>query len=192
MSSDSSIVELLRRWQAGDESAATQIFKYYDDRLLELARRLMGPYLASRVSAESVVQLALGTFLKRSSHGEYMLTDTISVSHLLTQITRNKVRKMAEFHRAAKRSIGREGNGDELVQIAAKGPTPEHSLMLLDLVQTALDRLPERSRPCVVLFLEGHTHTEVAEKLNVSRATSQRALQRFQSDIRRISGETNN
>ena len=51
-------VQLINRWQAGDEQAAEAIFERYVSRLIVLARSRMGPQLQRRIDPEDVLPSA--------------------------------------------------------------------------------------------------------------------------------------
>src|ERR1700679_4129725 len=54
--------DLLARWRAGDQQAATEMFHRYANRLILLARSRLSPRLSHRVDPEDVVQSAYRSF----------------------------------------------------------------------------------------------------------------------------------
>ena len=55
-------VQLVARWQAGDEAAAEALFARYADRLTQLAASRLARRLAARIDPEDVVMSAYRSF----------------------------------------------------------------------------------------------------------------------------------
>ena len=101
--SDSS---LIRRFRAGEDDAATKLYKRYAERLQRLAQRNTALDLTRRFDAEDVVQSVFRTFFRRVRTGLYDLPAGDELWRLLLVISLNKIRTLAVFHRAQKRSVG--------------------------------------------------------------------------------------
>ncbi len=71
MAADDSLENLLERWRSGDQSAATAICARYEQRLLHLAGKRMGPRLRARIDPEDVMLSVMNTVLKRLAQGQY-------------------------------------------------------------------------------------------------------------------------
>src|SRR6478672_1607750 len=101
--SDSSLV---RRFRSGEDDAATKLYKRYAERLQRLAQRNTGLDLTPRFDAEDVVQSVFRTFFRRVRTGLYDLPAGDELWRLLLVISLNKIRTLAVYHRAQKRSVG--------------------------------------------------------------------------------------
>ena len=55
VSNSETLTGLLDRWRAGDESAATAIYRRYEERLTRLAERRISPLLQPHVQPESIM-----------------------------------------------------------------------------------------------------------------------------------------
>ena len=81
---------------------------------------------------------------------------------------------------------------DEIPVSAAGGPDPERDLqkeMTRELVLEALGELPEMQRLAVTLYdLEGYTHQEVADILDIAVGTSRAHVHHARRTLRRLIG----
>src|SRR6516225_2129441 len=103
---------LLRRFRAGQEDAATQLYLRYAGRLLALAQAQCAPDLAPRVDPEDIVQSVFRTFFRRAAQGHYEVPEGEELWKLFLVIGLNKIRATATFHRAAKRDVGVTASGE--------------------------------------------------------------------------------
>jgi hypothetical protein len=94
---------LLRRYQTGEQAAATQLYKRYADRLLRLAAGQTSPDVAARADAEDIVQSVFRTFFRRAALGEYDLPAGDELWKLLLVI-RSGTAHFIEFGRFEGRS----------------------------------------------------------------------------------------
>src|SRR3954469_20154501 len=104
-SNDGSDSSLVRRFRAGEDDAATKLYKRYAERLHRLAQRNTGADLARRFDAEDVVQSVFRTFFRRVQTGLYDLPAGDELWRLLLVISLNKIRALAVHHRAQKRDV---------------------------------------------------------------------------------------
>ena len=98
--------QLLQQLHAGDQQAATAIYVRYADKLLGVARRHTAEDLRMRFDPEDVVQSVFRTFFRRAAQGAYVVPAGDDLWKLFLVIALNKVRRLGEFHRANKRSVG--------------------------------------------------------------------------------------
>ncbi|TWT94548.1 sigma-70 family RNA polymerase sigma factor [Stieleria varia] len=172
---------LLIRFQAGDEDAATAIYSRYAKQLLSLANRNSGEALASRVDPEDIVQSIFRTFFRRASQGHYQIPDGDELWKLFLIIALNKVRSVAEFHRAAKRNAGQTqtlGNFDA-------GDVGDTSEILRITIEEVLLSLPEDHQAVVRDRIDGFEVKEIAERNATSRRSVERILQGFRNRLRK-------
>jgi RNA polymerase sigma-70 factor (ECF subfamily) len=177
---------LLNRWRAGDEDAARQLFAFYVDRLLSLARQRIGQRLASRVDPEDVIQSVFHSFFKGVKAGQYQIDDSDDVCKLLARITVHKTFRQIAFHQAAKRNFNMEtGQGDEaqqqLLSLLDRGPSPEAANQFVDQLEHFLQQLRPEDRKILELRMQGYKDVEIAEKLNISDRKIRRLMERVRS-----------
>lgn len=171
--------QLLNRWRAGDEGAATELFELYAFRLKTVAQQQMSAPLARRVDGEDIVQSAFRTFFRRGKSGEFTIDDSAGLWRLLVKITLAKVRSQARRHTSQKRDIAAEqGSGAEALEVVllAQQPGPDEVTVLVDLIGEALTELPATYVQILAQRLSGTTRSEIAQNLGISRQTVYRAL----------------
>src|SRR5215469_11207745 len=100
--------QLLARYQAGDETAAEELFRRYVSRLTVFARARLAPRVARRVDPEDVVLSAYSSFFVRARNGQLSLRRSGDLWRLLVAVTLNKVRHQVARHEAGKRATRRE------------------------------------------------------------------------------------
>src|SRR5262249_13318250 len=157
---------LLKLWQAGDESAARQIFDRYAERLLALARRRISQRLASRVDPEDVVQSVFRTFFDRAKAGQFQIEDPNDICKLLARITVHKTLRQIAFHKAAKRDPSLEAgqgseNQDRLLEVLDREPTPEAANAFVDQLDHFLARLRPQDRQILEMRMTGYNNVEI-------------------------------
>src|SRR5262249_23071158 len=174
---------LLRLWQAGDESAAREIFDRYFERLLAMARRRISQRLASRVDPEDVVQSVSRTFFDRVRAGQFTIEDPDDVCKLLARITVHKTLRQIAFHKAAKRDPSQEAvqgtDGQErLLEVLDREPTPEAVNGFVDPLEHFLSQLRPEDREILEMRMQGYNNLEIADKLGVSDRKIRRLMER--------------
>src|SRR5262245_30887753 len=108
MESPDSSAELLARWRAGDQQAATALWQRYAQRLLALVRSRMSGELAHHTDPEDVVQSAFCSFFAGTRDDQYVLRHSGDLWRLLVAITLHKLHHQVRRHMAAKRSMALE------------------------------------------------------------------------------------
>ncbi len=176
--------DLIQRCRRGDQEAAKQLVDAYVERLLPLARRRISQRLASRVDAEDIVQSVFRTFFARLKDDKFEIHDQDDLSRLLVRITVHKTLRQIAHHKAAKRDPNQEtGHSDtsheQLLQILAHEPTPEHTVSFLDQLEYFMQQLPENDRRILALRLEGYSTDEIAQQLGTYDRKIRRVLERI-------------
>src|SRR5438552_7748541 len=82
---------LLRRFRSGEDDAATELYRRYAARLLDLAAAKASPDLKRRVDPEDIVQSVFRTFFRRAALGEYEVPDGDELWKLFLVIGLNKI-----------------------------------------------------------------------------------------------------
>ena len=183
--SDSSLV---RRFRSGDDDAATKLYKRYAERLHRLAQRNTGLDLTPRFDAEDVVQSVFRTFFRRVRTGLYDLPAGDELWRLLLVISLNKIRTLAVYHRAQKRSVGATVTpGVEMLSQLTDDNSENLALTSLKLViGEVLSDLPEVQQRMIIQRIEGSQVEEIAAETGRSKRTVERVLQDFRSRLRGI------
>ena len=189
--SDSSLV---RRFQAGEQDAATALYKRYAQRLQRLAERNTASDLAARFDAEDVVQSVFRTFFRRVRIGHYDLPDGEELWRLLLVISLNKIRSLAVHHRAQKRDVAVTVASDPQVmaQIADAGSSDLAFDSLRMVVGEVLGDLSNAQQQIILLRIDGCQVEEIAAQTGRSKRTVERVLQTFRQRLRELIDEPPN
>ena len=171
---------LLVRFQAGEDDAATALYTRYAERLMTLAHRNAGDDLSARVDAEDIVQSVFRTFFRRVSDGHYLIPEGEELWKLLLVIALNKVRMIAEHHRAAKRDISQTRSIGQQ-EFANRADATEVLRMTIDDI---LVTLPEPHQQVVHARIDGYEIAEIAQRVALSRRSVERILQSFRKRLR--------
>lgn len=176
---------LLQRFRKGEQDAATQLYLRYSARLQSWASSQTSQAFTSRFDEEDIVQSVFRTLFRRVSEGLYDVPPGEELWQLLLVIALNKIRKLATFHRAQKRDVGKTHGSDalELAQYRNQSPD-ETSLQILQIVLDDLLRhLPETQRAIVEMRIEGHKTDDIAQRTGRSSRTVERVLQGFRLQL---------
>lgn len=177
-----------------DEVAAQQLFRRYAQRLTVLAEQHLSRRVAQRVAGEDIVQSVFRSFFRRSEDGQFQIDDSAEMWKLLVSITLNKTKMKARFHSRKRRSVQAEqpaaADDDWQVQAVSSEPTPEEAAALIDEIEATLQGLPEDYCRMLMMRLEGHTPTEIAKEMEVSRQTIYRALNMMQDRMKKRTAES--
>jgi RNA polymerase sigma-70 factor (ECF subfamily) len=182
--------ELVARWRAGSQDAARQLFDRYVDRLVALARKRIGPRLASRVDPEDVVQSVFRTVFGRLKEGQFCIEEQDDLCKLLMRVTVHKALRQVEFHGAGKRDPGQEAAPGEagqqrVLEVLDREPPPEAVVAFLDELEHFLGRLVPLERQVIELRLQGHSNEEIAAQLGVIDRRVRRIVER----VRGLAGQ---
>jgi RNA polymerase sigma-70 factor (ECF subfamily) len=174
---------LLRRFRTGEDDAATELYRRYAARLLNLAAAKASPDLKQRVDPEDIVQSVFRTFFRRASLGEYEVPDGDELWKLFLVIGLNKIRAVAGYHKAAKRDV-RQTAGGEAVEVGGAAVPDETALRTLQLtIDELLAPLPESHREIVRLRTDGFEVAEIAAKVGRAKRSVERILQEFRQKL---------
>jgi len=176
---------LLRRFQDGNQDAATLLYLRYAKRLRALARAQCSRDLARRVEVDDIVQSVFRSFFRGASQGYYDVPAGDELWKLFLVIALNKIRARGAFHRAAKRDVRMTATGAAYEKSLENLHHDEAACTFLQLtIDEALERLPEQHKQVVQLRIEGYEVAEIADKLGRSKRTVERALQEARKTLR--------
>jgi RNA polymerase sigma factor (sigma-70 family) len=184
----SPVLELLARLRDGDPQAAEELFARYAQRLTCLAEQQLSRKLAARLDGADVVQSVFRTFFRRSAAGEFRIDGSAELWRLLVQITLQKARAYGRQHTAGVRDVTAEAPGGSaalLLEAVAHEPGPAEAAALVDEIEALLRGLPALYCDLLQLRLEGHSVSDTATRLGVSRRTVHRGLRLLQERLRR-------
>jgi len=176
---------LLRRFQAGQEDAATKLYVRYSHRLEALARAQTGKQLSTRIDPEDVVQSVFRSFFRRAVESGYEVPAGEELWQLLLVLALNKIRSLATFHHAKKRDVSRTSSPAGNKHWDPEDTNSEnlaYQTMRL-VVQELVATLPAPQDRIVELRIEGHEVQEIAKQVNRSNRTVERALQQFRKRL---------
>ncbi len=180
MSGAQEVAELVEQLKSGNQDAASELYRRYAQRLCQQIERRIGQHLQGRLEAGDVLQSAFRTFFRRAANGEFQIDYTSDLWNLLLTITLNKVRGQAEHHCARKRDprlemrIGLHICPDDI----GGEPSEAEAVALDDELESLLAKLESAEAEIVRLRLAGYTGAEIAVRVNCSRVTVWRKLDR--------------
>lgn len=189
MNDDEHSINLLQRWRDGDETAATEIFERYVNRLCALARTRLSNRMQRRVEAEDVVQSAYRSFFRRAGE-HYTLEKHGDLWRLLAAITVNKVRGQVEFHTAKKRGVYSEESlrVDQSVirvppEFVSEEPKPDDAAVMVEELSNLLQNLDATQRSIIELSMQNHSIEQIANDIQRSERTVRRTIQQVREEL---------
>lgn len=174
---------LLRRYQSGDDGAATALYLRYASRLRGLARHYCSPSYAGRFDADDIVQSVFRTFFQHARQRSYEVPPEGELWGLLMVLALNKVRNLIRYHRAGKRAVQQTASSYDLDQHPAMAEDRSAAEFLKLVLDEQLAGLPESNQTIVRLRTEGCEVGEIAEQTGRSRRTVERVLQEFRDRL---------
>ncbi len=174
--------QLLDDFQHGQTEAASEIYERYWNRLFALARRRTGFDLAQRLDPEDVVQSVFRTFFRRAADGSYELPDGDTLWKLLMVITLNKIRTLADYHRAAKRDVRKTKELEFLTQSLSKSSIEAEDLLGWT-IRELTESLPPEHQRIIEMRIKGFKIEEIAATCQRSKRTTERVLQSFRDRL---------
>lgn len=174
--------ELLKRWSAGQESAATTLVRRYSQRLHNLIASQSSEALAFRMDAEEIAQSVFRLMFQSVKTKGYLLPGQTELWGLLLVLALNKIRNRERELRAKKRSFVRTSHGDfDWDQFAARGDAAATFLNVM--LEDEIDHLPASQRKIIHMRLEGYELAAIAGECHRSTRTVERVLQAFRTKL---------
>ena len=173
--------ELVKRWQAGDESAFAELIKLHETRVYRLLYRMMG----NREDAEDLTQ---ETFLSLHRHGHRFRAEarfSTFVYRVAANAALNRRRSLGRGRARIEKLKHRQLAGDDL---PSSPRDPEDSALGAELsehVKDALEELSPSLRMPVVLYdIEGLAYGEIAKILGIAEGTVKSRIHRARQALR--------
>lgn len=171
---DSIWLERVTQQRDGYEVEAVQRFA---DRLIRLAQSRLPTRLQQRVDPEDIVQSVFRSFFTRNTDGCFEFHEIPDVWKLLSAITFRKVQKSIRYHQRQQRDIQREVPVSESAPITGDDATASALVVMMDLLDCILERIPTKHREILQLRMENYSIDEIAERAGVSTRTVNRAIE---------------
>ena len=163
--------------RAGDDEAATQLYRRYAGRLRALIQANCSSRLARSLDTEDLLQSVFRKFFQGIRESDYDVPRGQDLWGLFLVIALNRIRNAEKYHRAGKRDVRMTTTDDgSFLQYHPSGEKAAHAVFRLTL-QEALESLPPQHRQMVELRLAGHEVGEIASRTGRSRRTVERNLQ---------------
>jgi RNA polymerase sigma-70 factor (ECF subfamily) len=176
---------LLRRCGAGDQAAATDLYRRYAPRLRALARQNCSADYACRFDADDIVQSVFRAFFQGVRRQAYEVPPDGELWALLMVLALNKVRELIGRHRAGKRSVHRAAVVEDLDSLPALAGDDSAAAFLRLVFEEQLADLPASNREIVRLRAEGYEVGEIAGRTGRARRTVERVLHDFRHRLSR-------
>jgi RNA polymerase sigma-70 factor, ECF subfamily len=162
--------QLIDKAVAGDRLAARELYDTHAPVVFRLAFRVVGPDFAEECTQDTFVRAfqRLPMFRRESSLRTWLHSITVSVGLNLKRRERRRSNHMS-------------------LDVAPDLPShaPESDPVLHERINGAIDSLPEELRTVVILHLvQGHSHPEIAEILDIPEGTSKARLSRARARLR--------
>lgn len=185
MPCDSTNLELLNAWKAGDQSAASVLFERYQARLTALVRSRLSRRLARRVDPEDIVLSAYRSFFVASRRDQVGCGPSDDLWPLLTTFVLRKLARQSRRHTADCRSVDQEQQqgSDWVEDVASDEPTAEQAAILTDEVERLLATLDPTAREVFVRTLQGSDVGMIARELGLNERSVRRALERIRAEL---------
>ena len=169
-----SVTEWVLQLKQADDDAAQQLWGRYMVRLVELARRKLGPVRKKLADEEDVAIIAFEQFCRHAKEGRFpQLNDRNDLWQILVMITE---RRAIDLKRKRPEPSG-ESSGVPIANVLAREPTPEFAAEIAERLATLIGALGDEQLESVVKYkMSSFTNEEIAEKLGCSVRTVERKL----------------
>ncbi len=162
----------VQRAAAGDHAAFERLYRDHVGRIFALCVRMVDEQSAEDLTQEVFIRAwnKLGSFKGQSQFGTWL--HRLAVNHVLSRRETQRKRE------------ARNAGGDSILG-RVMAPTRRSSGHALD-IENAIQRLPDRAKEVFVLYdVEGYSHDEIAQSLDVSVGTSKSQLHRARMLMRK-------
>jgi RNA polymerase sigma factor (sigma-70 family) len=190
-SRDDPVTVWIEQLRAGDENAATRLFRHYYDRAIRVAQRHLDGVRCREKDGEDIAASVFDSLFCDARQGQYAefrergafwrLIRKITVGKTRDQIRRLRAQKRApEFGESALAGLADSRGVAGIGQAPGSQRPPDELAAVAENIERLLNLLPDpKLRMVAVLKFAGHTHAEVAAKLECSETTIERNLRRI-------------
>ncbi|QDT57007.1 RNA polymerase sigma factor [Caulifigura coniformis] len=177
----------IERLQDGDPAAAEAVWNRFSAKLLRMVQLRLRTRRPRHADEEDVVNSAMKSLCRRAEEGQFQhVRDGIDLWKLLVTITQRKainlLRDAGRKKRGSRSVRGDsalrwvEGDGGGFDTLPSPEPTPEFAAMMFESTESLLQLLDGEARLIAELKLQGHTNSEVAQRIGKSLPTVERRL----------------
>jgi RNA polymerase sigma-70 factor (ECF subfamily) len=180
MSEPTSFEDLIRRVRAGDQDAATELVRRYEDSIRRAVRfRLADTRLVRVLDSMDICQSVFASFFVRTAAGQFDIEKPEQLLKLLVAIARNKLAKQVSNQQRQCRDYRRVQGGEmDDDQFVADDATPSQIIAGEELLRKADRLLTEEERKLRELRKEGHDWAAIADQLGSSPEALRKKLAR--------------
>jgi RNA polymerase sigma-70 factor, ECF subfamily len=193
MEAHDSFVELAARLRAGDQGAATEVFRRFAGRLIRLAHAELDTRLRRKLDPEDVVQSVYRSFFNRYQAGQFDFATWDALWSLLTVITVRKCLRRAEYYMAKCRNVAGEADaatwGDAaagLSEAIDREPTPLEAAVLAETIEQMMRGLEPDDRVILELSLQGYSAAEISTQVGRAERTVSRVREHIKRRLQRM------
>lgn len=172
---------LMQRVRAGSEEAAQELFERYGPHIFRVVRRRMTQKLRAKFDSADFVQAVWASFFAIPTCRQTFERPEALVAYLAQLASNKVVDAVRQRMQTAKYNVNRERSLDgsaafQAGTVAGADPTPSQIIGAREEFAQLLKQLPARHQEIIVLLGEGHTHAEIAQRLNIDPKTIWRVL----------------
>lgn len=181
--------DLIRRIQAGDDQAATELVRHYEPTIrLIVRRRLTDPRLRRLLDSFDICQSVLLNFFVGTAAGQFELDTPQDLIKLLGTMARNKLTSCARKQLAARRDAHRLASGAvSSSDVIDPALSPSQVITNQELLREVLRRLSPEERQLQEMFANGRSWAEIATEVGGTPAAARmrlnRAIERVKSEL---------
>jgi RNA polymerase sigma factor (sigma-70 family) len=169
-----SFEDLVAGLRRGDKEAAWQFFARYADRLTRMAHKRLSRRAHNLADSSGLALEVLETVIRRASEGQIDLHSEKSLWGLFVRITMRKCGRLDELARKLREQPLPDPSYESAFGWcpADPNPTPAEAATLQELVEKALQQLPnDCHRTILQLRLQGYTVPEISKEVKRSENT---------------------
>lgn len=174
--SEPSLDELLDRLNAGDASAAEQVFSTYEPFLRVLVSRQLRPALRSKFDSMDVVQSVFADVLAGMSNAGWHFEDTSRLEAFLVRLTRNRFLDRCRKFRPALRLEEPLSADSSTIGVADPSPRPSEIARRDELWERMLALCPPNHHELLRLKRQGLTLAEIADRTGLHPSSVRRII----------------
>jgi RNA polymerase sigma-70 factor (ECF subfamily) len=188
MAENSSFAELIERVRRADADAARELVERYEPSIRRAVRfRLSDSRLEAALDSMDICQSVLASFFLRAASGQYELSRSEDLHHLLLAMARKKLAMQVRKERAQRRDNRRRARLSDAGDVAAPSGTPSRQVAARELLAQVHHRLSPEERQLVEWRNEGLGWDAIAARLGdgaeAVRKRLSRALDRVAAEL---------
>ncbi len=193
---DESFEDLIRRVREGDQAAAAEIVRRYEEQVRRVVRAgLKDRRVCGLYESGDIAQSVMALFFAGARSGDFDLSKPENLAKLLVAMARNRLIDKARAERSKKRGgekVPLEGPDGRRIDPADGEPSPSLQVMNWELLDECRKRLSDEERYVVDQRALGRSWQEIAAATGQTpdgvRMRHNRALERIRADLDPPSG----